>query len=286
MVVHVVDRDRLPRQQRRPPAEARGQRDFRVPFGQQGLTDDVVEGAVEVTAAVQQVFRMAQFAADFRHVGFADLLHQGRHILIRFDDVGEHGDQTEIIIRHLLALDLEVQARQELAVAAGGDQQGIADLDRRRQGIVGMTGQDHVDAGHTGRQLAVHVETVVRQQNDQVRPRRLGVGDPFFHVVFVDAERPVRHQIARVGDRRIGKGLADHGDLNPALVEILDRLEHVFLPFRVAHVGRQEREIQAVLQFLHPVHAIGEFPMRGHRINAQRVLHVDHVGATGLQRRI
>ena len=61
---------------------------------------------------------------------------------------------------------------------ARGDQQGLADLDRRRQGVVGVAGQDHVDARDPRGQLAVDVEAVVAQQDHQLGALGARLGDP------------------------------------------------------------------------------------------------------------
>src|SRR3546814_14867949 len=61
-VVQALDGDRLAGQQRGAPAEARRQRDLGVALGQQRLADEVVEGAVEVAAAVEQRLAAPQLA--------------------------------------------------------------------------------------------------------------------------------------------------------------------------------------------------------------------------------
>jgi hypothetical protein len=67
--VDVLDGDRLAGQQRSAPAEARRQRDLGVALGEQRLADQVVEGAVEIAAAVQQRVGAPQLAPQFGLVG-------------------------------------------------------------------------------------------------------------------------------------------------------------------------------------------------------------------------
>ena len=54
-----------------------------------------------------------------------------RHLGIGRDHVGEDRDEPEAIALHLAVAHVEIEPRDELAVAAGGDQQRLADLDRR-----------------------------------------------------------------------------------------------------------------------------------------------------------
>ena len=143
--MHVLDRDLLARQQGGAPAEARREGDLGVALLEQGLADQVVEGAVEVAAAVEQALGAAEHAPQLGRVGRANALDQRRHLGIRLDDVGEDRDQPVAVVGDLAVLDLEVEPGEELAVRARGDQQGLADLDRGRQGVVGVAGQDHVD---------------------------------------------------------------------------------------------------------------------------------------------
>ena len=137
---------------------------------------------------------------------------------------------------------------------------------------------------HARGELAVDVEAVVREQHDELRalaPRLLDIGA---HVVLADAERPGRDHPARIGDRRVGKRLPEHGDLHAALLEQLVGVEHRLLPFGVADVLREEREAETVGQFLHPVGAVGELPVAGHGVGLQQLEAVGHVLARGAVR--
>jgi hypothetical protein len=47
--------------------------------------------------------------------------------------------------------------------------------------------------------------------DDHLRALGAGLVDHLLHVLVLDAELPVGHHVARVGDRRVGEGLADDG---------------------------------------------------------------------------
>ena len=106
-----------------------------------------------------------------------------------------------------------------------------------------------------------------------------------------DSELPVRRKTLGMGDRHIGKGLPDHGhamaaDLldgvrleNPPRrrVERLRIVEGGFL--REVDVLRQEFALEALEIGAQRLFAIGEFPMAGHRLDAEQVGGLDHVAA-------
>jgi hypothetical protein len=74
--------------------------------------------------------------------------------------------------------------------------------------------------------LEVDVHAVVRQHDDDLRAGGAGFVDRLLHVLFLDAEAPVRRLPARVGDRRVGEGLADDGDRHAVHVLHHEGLEH------------------------------------------------------------
>ena len=149
-----------------------------------------------------------------------------------------------------------------------------------------VAGEDHVEAGDPARQLAVDVEAVMRQQDDELRAFRAHRVDIGLNLLLADAERPVGHHPARIGDRRVGEGLADHGDLDPAALEDAIGLEDRLVPFGVADIAAEEGIGKSLDQFLDALRAIGELPMAGHGVRRQRVHDLDHVHAAGLQRGI
>ena len=94
--------------------------------------------------------------------------------------------------------------------------------------------------GDPRRKLAVDIETVVRQQHDELRTFLARLLDIGAHIFLADTERPFRHQPARICDRRIRKRLAEHRDLYAAFFEQFHRLERRLVPFGVADVEREE----------------------------------------------
>src|SRR4029077_325981 len=119
--------------------------------------------------------------------------------------------------------------------------------------------------------------TVVRKQYNKLRtglPRLFNIGA---HIILADTERPFRHQPARIGDRRIGKGLPEYRDPQPAFLEQLHRLERRTNPFGIANVVSQKRIVERLDQLFHPRFAIGEFPMAGHGVRLEQRHAIDHV---------
>ena len=211
-VVDVLPGHGLAGDQRAAPAEARRERDLGVALGQQRVADQVVEGAGEGAAAVEQPLGAGELGAQHGLVGAADAVDQRGHAGIGGDGVGQHRDQAVGDVAHAPAVHLHVEARQELAVRARGDQQRAADPRGLGQRVVGVGGEDDVDALDAGGELGVHVEAVVGEQHHHLRPLLARLGHRSAHGSLADAERPVGHHPARVGDGRVGEGLADHRD--------------------------------------------------------------------------
>ena len=157
---------------------------------------------------------------------------------------------------------------------------------------MGVAAEDNIDAGDAARQLEVDVHAVMRQQ--QHRVDLVGVAQAIGQLLqfaVADCEVPVRRKTLGMGDRHIGKGLPDHGhamaaDLldgvrleNPPRrrVERLRIVEGGFL--REVDVLRQEFALEALEIGAQRLFAIGEFPMAGHRLDAEQVGRLHHVGA-------
>ena len=115
--------------------------------------------------------------------------------------------------------------------------------------------------------------------------------DELLQFLVADAEFPVRRETLRVRDRHVRECLPDHGDAIPA--DFLDdgRLEHAPRG-RIERLGvvergflgeenvlRQEFALEAFEVGAQRLLAIGEFPMAGHRLDAEQVGGIDHVGA-------
>ena len=200
-----------------------------------------------------------------------------RHLGVGRDGVGEDRNELEAVVLDLAVADIEIEPRDELAMAAGGDQQRLADLDDVRQRIVGMRGQDDVDALDARGQLAVDVEAVVRQQHDQRRAVLARLVDIDLDIVLANAEGPIRDHPARIGDRRIGQRLSDHGDAHAAALDHRHGIEGGLVPLGVADVLREERKAELADQLLDPIGAEGELPVPDHGVRLQQRHAVDHV---------
>jgi hypothetical protein len=98
---------------------------------------------------------------------------------------------------------------------------------------------------------------------------------------FLDAEGPVRNEMARIGDRRVRECLAD--DRHRHAVDRAQRIgiEHRVFEIRGAHVLRQHLDRRGLDRLL----AVGEFPVRRHVVGAEEPLRAAHVLAAGPQRR-
>ena len=144
---------------------------------------------------------------------------------------------------------------------------------------MGVARQDHVDAFDTTGHFFVHVEPVVRQDDDQLGTSGANFVDHRLHVFVTDAERVFREHPARVCDGHVREGLTDHGHLHATALEEFVGLEQLggFIPLGVKDVLAEGREGQITHDLFNALRAQREFPVEGHRIRLQRVHHVDHV---------
>ena len=144
-----------------------------------------------------------------------------------------------------------------------------------------VAAEDHVNAGHSGSELEIHVHAVVRQQDhDTCLAAHIIHG--LLHLLFADPEAPVGDEVARVRDRRVRECLADDCDRNP--VDLAQRVgrKHGVAEIRRANVLRDEFRGAVELALdrcLHAFRAVGEFPVAGHHVDAEESGRLDHVGA-------
>ena len=167
-----------------------------------------------------------------------------------------------------------------------------ADGDRRRQPVVGMPAQDHVDAAHAAGHLHVGRQPVVAQEHDDVDLLDVAelVDEPL-RLRVLDAEREPRDEARRVRDRHVGECLADHAHRDAA--HVLDRVrrEDRLVPVQLARVVADEvalKQAAAVLvaeQLLHPLEPMGELPVRREDLDAELVHDPHHVEAARPERR-
>ena len=111
------------------------------------VADQIVERAVEGAATIEQRLAAADHPRQFVRKRRARLGDRRRHLRVRRDGVGEQRNELVAKAGDLHAAHIEIEPRQEFAVAARRDQQGLADPHGFGQRVVRMRGQDHVDAG-------------------------------------------------------------------------------------------------------------------------------------------
>ena len=197
-----------------------------------------------------------------------------------------------MVALNLAAANIEVHDAEELAVGARighqRDALGVLDLDRLRHAVVGVAAEDGIDAGDAAGHFEVDVHAVVREHDHDLGAVGARVVHPFLHAVVADAETPVRHHPARVGDRRVGEGLADDGDFHAVHLLHDVGLEHLVAEVVGDDVLRDEIDVgflEIVVDDLHhPFGAESRFPVRRHDVDAERDAGVDHVLCIGPQR--
>ena len=147
--------------------------------------------------------------------------------------------------------------------------------------------QNGVDTAHAAGHLEVHVHAVVREHDHHLGALGANLVHHLLQIVVLNAEAPVRHHVARVGDRRVRKGLADDGHGHA-----VDLADHIGLEHRIAEIGRLDvlrhkvglRAEVLVDDLLHALHAVGELPVARHHVHAQQLAGIDHVLGLGPQR--
>ena len=105
--------------------------------------------------------------------------------------------------------------------------------------------------------------------------------DLLLQPLFLDAELPVGHHVARVGDGRVGKGLTDYRHRHTTQFAHGPGLEHRVAKIVGLDVLRKKFNLAEFFfdDLLDAVLAVGEFPMAGHEIHAKQFLRRDHVTA-------
>ena len=104
--------------------------------------------------------------------------------------------------------------------------------------------------------------------------------DHRLEIRLLDAERPVRHERARVGDRRVRERLADHRDGHA-----VDLAQHGGREDRIPEVERAhvvgdevDRALELALDDLaDALGAVGELPVPGHHVDTEQARRLDHV---------
>ncbi|MNC86641.1 hypothetical protein D3C83_23130 [compost metagenome] len=86
--------------------------------------------------------------------------------------------------------------------------------------------------------------------------------------------------MARVGDRRVGKRLADDGDGHAVHFADDVRLEHRIAEIQGSDILREKLDAACEVladHFPDPLRAIGELPVTGHDVDAEQLRGIDHV---------
>ena len=73
---------------------------------------------------------------------------------------------------------------------ARGNEQRLPNLHRYGQCIMGVGGEDDIDALHPAGQLAIDIEAVVRQQHHHLGPQAARGGNRPAQLLLADAEGP------------------------------------------------------------------------------------------------
>ena len=180
---------------------------------------------------------------------------------------------------HAAIADIEVYAADEFAVRPRGHDDRFTDKCRLWQRIVRVTRQDHVDALNAARHLFVHVETVVRQDDNAFGTHAAHFVDHFLHAFVTNTEGVFREHPTRVGDWHIGEGLTDDGDFYATTFKELIGCEIFcrFVPFAVKNVLAEGGIGQISDQFTDAVRTQREFPMERHCVRFKEVHGVHHV---------
>jgi hypothetical protein len=120
--------------------------------------------------------------------------------------------------------------------------------------------------------------------------------DQLGQLILADAEGPVGDKALGVGDRRVGKGLADHCHAVAVELPHRVRLEDVAADVVVYRhaleqrifggigVVREEFALEGFDVVEHLVLAVGELPVPGHDIHAEEIGGLDHIATAGPQR--
>ena len=214
----------------------------------------------------------------------ADLLDQFRHGRVFGQRLSEHGEQPVPVAGDPLALDVEIQPAQELAVRSRVHDERTAHLDRLRQRVVGVAAENHVEPVHPPGQLEVDGQTVVREQHDQVDVLVVSqLVDERLDSVLADAEGEVGHEAPGMGHRRVRERLADDSHTDTANLSDRVRVEDAIAPacdrdvVRDEVAGEESPPLAVAEELAHPLEAVDELPVRREDVDPELVGDAHHV---------
>ena len=227
---------------------------------------------------------------------FAHLFDQRGHRGVRLQQFREYRKQPVAHLADPALGESEIEHSEEFSVRAGiGDERGAAGIGHRnrlRHRVMGVAAENDVDAADPAGELQIDIHAVMRQQHHGVDLVAVAqAGHQVLQFGIADPKRPVRRKPLWVSDRHIGKSLPDHGDAMTA--DFLDggRLEHAagrgIESLGVVECGflgqedvlGQKFALEALEVAAQRLLAIGEFPVAGHRLDAEQICGLDHVGA-------
>ena len=113
-------------QNARAPAKSGRQGDLCIALLQKRRTNQVIKRSVEIAAAEKHGFSRSDGARKIFGKWRARFRYRGTDLRIRFDRVRKQRDEFVAEVFDRPALHIEIEPRQELAVAAGSDQQCVA----------------------------------------------------------------------------------------------------------------------------------------------------------------
>ena len=148
---------------------------------------------------------------------------------------------------------------------------------------MGVACQDHINARDRRGDLLVDVKAVMREQDDDLGTFLACSIDISLDLVGTDAKGPALDHMARIGNWRIGKMLANDRDIHPATLEEGSALEDLLVPFSIEHIAAKEGVSHLLDQLFQPVLAKSEFPVADHGVRLQQLHGRHHVGALCFQ---
>ena len=179
---------------------------------------------------------------------------------------------------------VEIEHPEKLAVrpCIGHQCLAMAILDdaRCRYAVMRVAAQYRVDSGHPGGELEIDVHSVMRQQNDRLGPFGTYLGHYSLQFFFLNAERPVGYQMARICDRGIRIRLTDHRDHHAPHSAQCIRRKYGIAEVRSLQVLRQEFDAAFQIVLDNRVHSRRTqrvFPVRAHHVHAQKLAGAHHV---------
>ncbi len=145
---------------------------------------------------------------------------------------------------------------------------------------MGMPSHDGVDTTDTTGHLQVDIHTVMRQKNYDLRAFRADFVDHLLHVFILNAKCPVSHHVAWVGNRCVGKSLADDGTWHAVHFAHDIGFEYLITKVLGLDILCNEFNFSSKVfldNFFDTVHAVGEFPVACHDIHTQQLTGFHHV---------